>query len=119
MLHVWCYYYKGARGRKKFFDSGVAYHEKDAIHALEVAKMWTSDDDDDGDRERLTGTRWGYVCVYITKDSDAETKDNGDGTATTFFNRKNVIYHEDTKTGEFFQNEKVLLDLGALTILHV
>ena len=119
MLHVWFFYYKGTKGRKKFFDGGAVYTEENAINALKVAKMWTSDEDDDGDKERLTGTRWGYFCVYITKDSDAETKDNGDGSATTFFNPKNVIYHEDTKTGKFFQNEKVLLELGALQILRV
>ena len=66
MLHVWFYYYKGEKGHKKFFDGGAAYTEEKAIQALGVAKQWISDDDDDGDKERLTGTRW-VISVCISR----------------------------------------------------
>lgn len=116
MLHVWFYYYKGTHGRKKYFDGGSGYYDKDALQAYQAAEQYCAEDDDDGEMERKTGTKYFNVCVYITKDNDADVKDNGDGSQTVTFNPKNVIYHQDTRTGKFYENEKVLIELGALQV---
>ena len=119
MIHIWYYYYKGTRGRKKYFDGGSCFNDNNAAEAIKNADRYCDYlDDADGDMERKTGTKNFDVAVYITHDTDNDTVTNKDGSQTVTFNPKNVIYHQDTRTGKYYENKEALMKLGALVIWH-